>query len=102
MTQNNIKEGYLFIGQRGKITRSTVFTSLKNTAIKCGVDSEKVYCHAFRHLFAKNLDAAGVSYSAGKQLMGHSLGTQDLYRSFSKKELLEVLNNLYQNLAQYI
>jgi integrase/recombinase XerD len=100
--KNNIKDGYLFTGQRGRITRSTVFTSLKKTAKKANVDEEKVYCHAFRHLFAKNLDAAGVSYSAGKQLMGHSLGTQDLYRSFSKKELLEVLNNLYFELKKYI
>lgn len=98
----NLTDGYLFVGQRGKITRSTVFTSLKNTASKCGVNTNKVYCHAFRHLFAKNLDKNDVAYSAIKQLLGHSLTVSDTYMSFSKKELLKVLDYLAENLAQYI
>lgn len=98
----NLTDGYIFVGQRGRITRSTVFSSLKKAASNCNVEQEKVYCHAFRHLFAKNLDKNGVAYSATKQLLGHSLSVTDLYMSFSKKELLEILNHLAKDLMENI
>lgn len=84
----------LFTGQRGNITRNTVFTSLKDYAKLAGVDTNKVYPHAIRHLYAKNLANKGVSYSAIKQLLGHSLSTTDIYMQLSKKELLEIINSI--------
>lgn len=84
----------LFTGQRGNITRNTVNTSFKQFAELAGVDTDKVYPHAIRHLYAKNLGEKGVSYSAIKQLLGHSLSTTDIYMQLSKKELLEIINSI--------
>lgn len=84
----------LFTGQRGNITRNTVFTTLKKYSKLAGVDPAKVYPHAIRHLYAKNLDNNGVGYSAIKQLLGHSLSTTDIYMQLSKKELLEIINSI--------
>lgn len=84
----------LFTGQRGNITRNTVFTTLKEYAVLANVNPDKVYPHAIRHLYAKNLGSKGVSYSAIKQLLGHSLSTTDIYMQLSKKELLEVINSI--------
>lgn len=84
----------LFTGQRGNITRNTVFATLKKFAKLAGVDESKVYPHAIRHLYAKNLGEKGVSYSAIKQLLGHSLSTTDIYMQLSKRELLEIINSI--------
>lgn len=84
----------LFTGQRGNITRNTVFSTLKKFAKLAGVDEKKVYPHAIRHLYAKNLGEKGISYSAIKQLLGHSLSTTDIYMQLSKRELLEIINSI--------
>lgn len=84
----------LFTGQRGNLTRNTVFTNFKKYAKLAGVNPDKVYPHAIRHLYAKNLGAKGVTYSAIKQLLGHSLSTTDIYMQLSKRELLEVINSI--------
>lgn len=84
----------LFTGQRGNITRNTVFRILKKYSKLANVDCSKVYPHAIRHLYAKNLGEKGVSYSAIKQLLGHSLSTTDIYMQLSKKELLEIINSI--------
>ena len=55
---------------------------------------DKVSPHAIRHLYTKNLVDAGVSYSAIKQLLGHTLTTTDIYMQLSKKELLKIINSI--------
>lgn len=84
----------LFSGERGAITRSTVLRILKRYAKLANVDKDKVYPHAIRHLYSKNLASMGVSYSAIKQLLGHSLSTTDIYMQLSKRELLDIINSI--------
>ena len=92
--KTNVETPFVFVGERGAITRNTIFRTLKEYAELAGVDKNKVYPHAFRHLYPKNLSNKGVSYSAIKQLLGHSLSTTDIYMQLSKKELLEIINSL--------
>ncbi|HID9495051.1 tyrosine-type recombinase/integrase [Clostridioides difficile] len=86
---------FLFSGQRGVLSRSEVFRILKKYALLTNINEDSVYPHAFRHLFTKNLDKKGVSYSAIKQLLGHALSTTDIYMQLSKRELLEEINSIH-------
>lgn len=93
-TQRIDNSVYLFTGERGAITRNTVLTTLKKYAGLSRMKKDKVSPHAIRHLYTKNLVDAGVSYSAIKQLLGHTLTTTDIYMQLSKKELLKIINNI--------
>ena len=86
----------LFTSQRGALTRTAVNKSFDKYAEVLGYDvKEKFYPHAIRHTFTKNIMSRGdVSYSAVKQLLGHSLTTTDIYAQLSKRELLEILDEL--------
>ena len=86
----------LFTSQRGALTRTAVNKSFDKYSEILGYDvKEKFYPHAVRHAFTKNIMSRGdVSYSAVKQLLGHSLTTTDIYAQLSKRELLEILDEL--------
>lgn len=86
----------LFTSQRGALTRTAVNRSFDKYSKILGFDiKEKFHPHAIRHSFTKNLMSRGdVSYSAVKQLLGHSLTTTDIYAQLSKRELLEILDDL--------
>lgn len=93
-TEREAKGDLLFTGQRGAITRSSVGRILKKYALLADIEVEKVYPHAIRHLYTKNLVEKGVSYSAIKQLLGHTLSITDVYMQLSKRELLEIVNSI--------
>lgn len=85
----------LFTGERGAITRSTVNKNLdKYFELLNFEEDKKITPHVIRHIFTKNLMKKGVSFSAIKQLLGHSLTTTDIYGQLSKKELIDILDNL--------
>lgn len=69
----NIQSGMIFVTRTGKpMDRSNIWREMKKIAIKAGVDTNKVYPHNLRHLFAR------VYYSQEKDLvrlsdiLGHS------------------------------
>lgn len=85
----------LFTGERGALTRTTVNKSLKRYFKILDYDEDKMLTpHVIRHIFTKNLMSKGVSISAIKQLLGHSLTTTDIYGQLSKRELMEILDGL--------
>lgn len=85
----------LFTGERGAVTRSTVNKNLdKYFKMLEFEEDKKITPHVIRHIFTKNLMSKGVSISAIKQLLGHSLTTTDIYGQLSKKELMDILDNL--------
>lgn len=86
----------LFTSERGALTRSAVNKSFDKYSKIIGFDiKDKFHPHAIRHAFTKNLmTRSDVSYSAVKQLLGHSLTTTDIYAQLSKRELLEILDEL--------
>lgn len=93
--RKNTSPTALFTGERGAVTRSTVNKNLdKYFKILDFEEDKKITPHVIRHIFTKNLMSKGVSISAIKQLLGHSLTTTDIYGQLSKKELMEILDNL--------
>lgn len=91
----NTSETALFTGERGPLTRSTVNKNFDKYFELLQFDKDKkITPHIIRHIFTKNLMSKGVSMSAIKQLLGHSLTTTDIYGQLSKKELIEILDNL--------
>lgn len=86
----------LFTSQRGELTRTAVNKIFDKYSKELGGDmKEKFHPHAIRHAFTKNIMSRGdVSYSAVKQLLGHSLTTTDIYAQLSKRELLKILDEL--------
>ena len=90
----------LFTSQRGVLTRPTVNKCFdKYSKIMENGMKEKFHPHAIRHLFTQNIMRRGdVSYSAVKQLLGHSLTTTDIYAQLSKRDLLKILDELKDNL----
>ena len=89
------KSKFLFVGQRGTVTRQTIYRDIKEYAGKArGIDKSKVTPHAFRHLYAKNLADLQVPPVVISQLLGHRLTITGLYMQVSKKDLLKIINKL--------
>lgn len=86
----------LFTSQRGALTRTAVNKSFDKYSKLVGYNlKERLHPHAIRHLFTQNLmKRKSVSYSAIKQLLGHSLTTTDIYGQLSKSDLLEILDDM--------
>ncbi|QPW61970.1 tyrosine-type recombinase/integrase [Clostridium botulinum] len=83
----------LFTGQRGGISRFTALNMVKKYGGKAKVKTDKVYNHAFRHLFCMNLVDRGIPIDVVKDLAGHaSILTTNIYTRRSKKQLLDVIN----------
>lgn len=89
------KGNKLFTGQKGAITRQTVYKIIKNYAKKCDVNLERAYCHSARHLYAKNLVAKNVGLDVVADFLGHSsLQVVQIYTRRSKSELMDIVNEL--------
>lgn len=93
--RKNTSKVALFTGERGPVTRVTINKNFYKYSKLSGYGKDKKLTpHVIRHMFTKNLMSEGVSISAIKQLLGHSLTTTDIYGQLSKKELMDILDNL--------
>ena len=71
--ENNITIGAIFLGSRGTpITREAVWKKLKKIAEEAGVDSDKIYPHAFRHFFAFSYIKEYHNVCTLADILGHS------------------------------
>jgi integrase/recombinase XerC len=91
------KENKLFIGERGPITRSTVWRILKKYAERVGLE-DAIHPHTMRHQFATRLlREKGIDLTTVKELLGHEdLNTTAIYTQPTRKEkqqAVETLNN---------
>ncbi|MGT2666660.1 tyrosine-type recombinase/integrase [Streptococcus rifensis] len=73
--------GYLFLNKFGQpITARGIAQQLKNYAVKYKMDTNVIYPHSFRHLFAKNFLAKYNDIALLADLMGHeSIETTRIY-----------------------
>ncbi|BDR74207.1 tyrosine recombinase XerC (plasmid) [Clostridium tetani] len=89
------KTDKLFTGQKGAITRFTAHKIVKQYAKLANVDNKKAHCHNFRHHYCKTLADKGLSINVIADLAGHTdINTTRIYTRKSKKELLEIINDL--------
>lgn len=92
----NIQSGMIFVTRTGKpMDRSNIWREMKKIAIKAGVDTNKVYPHNLRHLFAR------VYYSQEKDLvrlsdiLGHSsVNTTRIYTMESGENHIRQLEKM--------
>ncbi len=96
LQQKKIKSGPIFLSQKGNpIDRSNVWTKMKKIAAIAGVNTEKVFPHNLRHLFArvyyhKNKD---IFYLA--DILGHaSVNTTRIYTRTAGENHLRILEKL--------
>lgn len=87
----------MFIGERGPITRSTVWRILKKYAERVGLE-DAIHPHTMRHQFATRLlREKGIDLTTVKELLGHEdLNTTAIYTQPTRKEkqqAVETLNN---------
>jgi len=85
---------FLFVGQKGPMTRQYAGRCIKYYAGMAKIKKDKVYPHAFRHLFSKNLYEAAVPYVVIKQLMGHQLSVTENYMQYSEKDILKFIDKI--------
>jgi integrase/recombinase XerD len=86
---------YLFVGKRGRLTRSGIDRIIKKYGKLANVKFEKNHCHSYRHQYAKRLADADVKIDVIADLCGHaSIETSRLYTRKSKEELLNIIEDL--------
>lgn len=85
-------EDHLFLNRRGsRISRITVFTTLKKLALKAGI-KKSISPHTLRHSFATHLLEGGADLRAIQQMLGHeSITTTEIYAHADQDYLRETI-----------
>lgn len=95
--KEKIYSGYLFFGRNREKPLDTtgVWKMLKKVAKEAGVNTEKVYPHSFRHLFAKTYMKEIGNILELSDILGHSnIETTRMYTLTSIEEKQQVLEKL--------
>jgi integrase/recombinase XerD len=82
----------LFLNRRGaKLTRSMIFTIIKDLAAKAGI-KKNISPHTFRHSFATHMIEAGADLRAVQEMLGHeSILTTEIYTHIDRSFLRDTL-----------
>jgi len=87
--QVSSKDGHII-----PMSGAAAYNRLRRLSIEAGVDPRRVHPHAFRHLYARNLQAAGVPTAIIKQILGHRLDTTEGYLQFSREQLMKIIEQI--------
>lgn len=83
---------YLFVGQRGQLTRNGVFKTLKKYAERVGIE---VSPHCLRHSLARHLLESGTDITTVQAILGHErLETTAIYTKSTQQKINEVLESV--------
>ncbi|MFY0605153.1 MAG: site-specific tyrosine recombinase XerD [Cyclobacteriaceae bacterium] len=90
------QEDFLFLNRRGsKISRVTVFTVIKDLAIKAEI-KKSISPHTFRHSFATHLIEGGADLRAVQEMLGHeSITTTEIYTHLDRDYLKQVIHEFH-------
>lgn len=80
-TERNITTGAIFITRNGKtMCRTNIWREMKRLCEQAGVDSEKVFPHNLRHLFARHFYSIEKDIAKLADILGHSsINTTRIY-----------------------
>ena len=94
--EENRTSGYLFLNRFNEaITARGISQQLKNYAEKYGLNTQVVYPHSFRHLFAKNFLSKYNDIALLADLMGHeSIETTRIYLRKSASEQQNIVDKV--------
>jgi integrase/recombinase XerD len=89
-------EPYVFLNRRGgKISRITVFTTIKQLAEQIGL-KKSISPHTFRHSFATHLIEGGADLRAVQEMLGHeSITTTEIYTHLDRDYLKQVIQDFH-------
>ena len=85
---------YLFAstGKEGHITRRTIENIIKQSAMKAGLNPQKVSPHTIRHSFATHLLQNGLDIREIQELLGHtSIDTTSIYAKIDTSKARDVV-----------
>lgn len=93
---HKIKDGIIFITKNGNAqNRSNIWTQMKRICKIAGIAKEKVYPHAFRHLFARMYYQLTSDISGLADILGHSsIETTRIYTADSEQKYLASMERL--------
>lgn len=93
---HKINDGIIFITKNGNAqNRSNIWTQMKRLCKIAGIAKEKVYPHAFRHLFARMYYQLTGDISGLADILGHSsIETTRIYTADSEKKYLASMERL--------
>ena len=83
---------FVFLNNRGRrLTRVMIFTMIKNTAKKYGLQ-KSISPHTFRHSFATHLLEGGADLRAIQEMLGHeSIITTEIYTHLNREYLKGIM-----------
>lgn len=89
-------EDVVFLNKRGtKLSRVTVFTTIKALADKAGI-RKTISPHTFRHSFATHLIEGGADLRAVQEMLGHeSITTTEIYTHLDRDYLRQVITEFH-------
>jgi len=80
----------------GNISRVFVGLMLKNLALMCNIDKNKVHPHAFRHSIALTLVNSGMDIRLVQEFLGHKdISTTAIYTQVNQKEIIELIEKFH-------
>lgn len=89
------KSDKLFTGREGAIGRKTAHNIVKKYGSLAHIEPSKCHCHVLRHVYCKSLVDINTPLDTVASLAGHvSVSTTQIYTKRTKRELLEVINEL--------
>lgn len=92
------KSDYLFTGNKGAITRGTVFKIIKKYTGIARIRLDKGHPHALRHLYGYMAIEDGWSIDRLAAQMGHAnINTTKIYTIPAKAEMKKEINKMAQN-----
>lgn len=96
ISQEQIKRGSIFLTKTGNpLDRSNIWREMKKLCENAGVDSEKVFPHNLRHLFARTYYELEKDISRLADLLGHSsINTTRIYTLESGKQHVKQLERM--------
>ena len=94
--ENGITKGPVFITRNGfPLNRSNIWTEMKSLCETAGVDSQKVFPHNLRHLFALTFYRIEKDLVRLADILGHSsVDTTRIYTYTSGEEYMKTLSRL--------
>lgn len=82
------RQEFVFIGQRGPLTRSGLYKIVRKYMKAAGINKPKLGPHRIRHGFGRNFISNGGDTRSLQKIMGHAnISTTEIYCELSKEEV---------------